>query len=299
MFSRSRVLVCFAALGAASSLALTGCASNSDSGGSSGAALPTISADSSAAALVPAAEKSKGTLEIGVDATYAPNEYKDSNDKIVGFDIDLFNGVVAKLGLKAHYVAASFDNILPGITGGKYDVGVSSFTDNKEREKTVDFVTYYNVGIQFAGGKGKDFNPDDACGKKVSVQAATIELDDLNARSKACTTAGKPAINIQQFKDQGDATTAVVLGKVDGMSADYPITVDAVNHNPDKIELVGPTNKDAAPYGYAVNKGSALSKALQAAVQSMIDDGSYDEICKHWKLEGGEIKTAQINGALS
>ena len=144
---------------------LTSCASNKDNSGSGSSRTKsgsgsTPSVDAAAAALVPSALKSKGVIKVGVDATYAPNEYKDPSDKIVGFDIDLFNAVAAELGLKATYVASNFDNIIPGITGGKYDVGVSSFTDNKEREKTVDFVTYYSAGIQFVS-TDKSFDPDE------------------------------------------------------------------------------------------------------------------------------------------
>jgi polar amino acid transport system substrate-binding protein len=301
---RSRLGVTVSVVCLAGALALSSCASNKDtssgtsntrSGGASTAAAPTL--DAAAAALVPAAVKSKGSLKVGVDATYAPNEYKDSSDKIVGFDIDLFNAVAATLGLKANYVASNFDNIIPGITGGKYDVGVSSFTDNKDREKTVDFVTYYSAGIQFVS-TDKTFDPANACGKKVAVQSATIELDDLKARSKACTSAGKSSINIQQFTAQGDATTAVTLGKVVAMSADYPVSVDAVNKSGGKLNLVGPTNFSAAPYGYAVAKAAPLEKALQAAVQKIIASGVYDSICKKWDLAGGEIKTSQINAAV-
>lgn len=294
------VLISCAAVLAAVAMALSGCASNKDNsspgGSGTNAKVPSVASDSSLAAMVPATIKSKGVLKVGVDATYAPNEYKDANDKIVGFDIDLFNAVAGTLGLKADYVSSNFDNILPGITGGKYDVGVSSFTDNKDREKTVDFVTYYSVGIQFVA-PAKSFDPDSACGKKVSVQAATIELTDLQARSAACTKAGKASINIQQFTDQGDATNAVRLGKVDAMSADYPVSVDAVHHSDGKLQLVGKSNFHAAPYGYAVAKGSPLQKALQGAVQKLIDNHTYDAICKKWGLTKGEIQTSKINDA--
>lgn len=303
MFRGSRALVAVTAAVAAGAVVLSGCSSSgggtASASRSASGSVPATGADNSIAAMVPSAVKSKGTLQIGVDATYAPNEYKDANDNIVGFDIDLFNAVAAVMGLKTKYVSSNFDNIIPGITGGKYDVGVSSFTDNKTREKTVDFVTYYSAGIQFVGPKGSTFDPDNACGKKVAVQAATIELDDLQARSKACTSAGKAAINIQQSTGQGDVTTAVTLGKVDAMSADYPVSVDAVNHSSGKLQLVGKTNFDAAPYGYALAKGSPLAKPMQAAVQKLIDDGTYNKVCEKWGLTGGEIKTSQINGATS
>ncbi|HKC28314.1 MAG TPA: ABC transporter substrate-binding protein [Jatrophihabitans sp.] len=303
--SSRRSLSVAVSLVAAAALVLSGCSSNKESGGGStgtGAAdiFKSVKVDSAMAALVPSSMKSAGTLTVGTDPSYAPNEIKDSNGNIVGFDIDLFNAVAAKLGLKTKYVQSVFDNILPGLTGGKYDIGVSSFTDNKTREKTVDFVTYYTAGIQWAAPKGKAVDPNNACGLKVSVQTGTTEEDDLHMKSSQCTSAGKKAIQILKFDLQSEATSNLVLGRVDAMSADYPVTVDAVNHNSSKIQLVGQTNYGAAPYGYAVAKTSGTFKqALQKAVQALIDDGTYDKICKAWGLQGGEIKTAQINGATS
>jgi polar amino acid transport system substrate-binding protein len=286
---------------ACAALAISGCSSNKESGGGpTGSVSASVSADSAVQALVPANIKSKGTISVGIDPSYAPNEYKDPNGKIIGFDVDLFNAVAAKMGLKTKYVGSIFDNIIPGVTGGKYNIGVSSFTDNKDREKSVDFVTYYNAGIQWAAPKDKNVDPNNACGLKVSVQTGTTEEADLHTKSKACTSAGKKAIEILKFDLQSDATNALVQGRTDAMSADYPITVDAVKHNQDKIQLVGQTNYAAAPYGYAIGKNAGtLKEAVQKAVQALIDDGTYDQICKAWGLQGGEIKQAKINGAIS
>jgi polar amino acid transport system substrate-binding protein len=258
-----------------------------------------VSQNTDLASLLPAKIKSSGTITAGTDPTYAPNEYKDASGKIIGFDIDLFNAVAAKLGVKAKYVAASFDNIIPGISGGKYDIGVSSFTDNKKREQVVDFVTYYSAGMQWAAAAGKTVDPDNACGLKVAVQTGTTEADDLVTRSGACTKAGKPAIQVQKFDAQGDATTAVVLGKVEAMTADSPVTEAAVKQSSGKIVLI-PKIYDAAPYGFAIGKTQGtLKEAVQKAVQALIDDGSYKSILDKWGLAAGAIKSSQINGATS
>ena len=291
---------------AVGSLALSACANNTKSSTSStgaGAGTSSSSAavakDATLAAMVPAALASAGTIQVGTDPTYAPNEYKDPNGKIIGFDIDLFDAVATTLGLKANYVDSTFDNIIPGITGGKYQVGVSSFTDSKDREKVVDFVTYYSAGIQWAAPVGKTVDPNNACGLKVAVQTGTVEVDDLNTRSKACTTAGKPAITLQKFPAQGDATTAVALGKVDAMSADSPVTEAAVKATGGKLQLVG-SIYESAPYGYAIGKSEGqLKQAIQGAVQKLIDNGAYNTICEKWGLTAGEIKTSQINAATS
>ncbi len=283
-------------LATALALALTGCVDNTQ------VASPTSSAsavakDSAIAALLPADIASSGTLKVGIDATYAPNEYKDANGKAIGWEVDLFNAVSAKLGVKAVYNIAGFDTIIPGITGGRYDVGVSSFTDTAARQEQVDFVNYYSAGILWAAPKGKTVDPNNACGLKVGVQSGTTEeQDEVPAKSKACTDGGKPAIQILKFDGQDQVTNAVVLGQVDAMSADSPITSYAIAQSGDKLQAAG-KSFDVAPYGIAINKGSKLVPAIQKAFQSIVDDGTYGKILDKWGVADGALSTITINSA--
>lgn len=139
---------------AAASLALAGCASSksggggsagaggggssSGSGSSSAPASGGGSGSSSPAALVPAAIKSKGSITVALDATYPPDESVGTGGHtVVGMDADLAKAIAQELGLKASLVNATFDTIIPGLQGGKFDVGMSSFTDTKKREQIV------------------------------------------------------------------------------------------------------------------------------------------------------------------
>jgi polar amino acid transport system substrate-binding protein len=283
---------------AVAALMLTGCVDNSTpSTPGGGGETPAVGVDAAAVALLPDNIKSAGKLIIGIDPTYAPNEYKDDAGNPIGWDVDLANAMVAKLGLTADYQISGFDKIIPSIKGGTYDVGVSSFTDNVEREQSVDFVNYYTAGIQWAQPIGKNVDPANACGLTVSVQATTYEeTDELPAASKKCTDAGKAAINILKFDKQDDATVAVSDGRADAMSADSPITLYAISKLKDKIEPAGDAF-DSAPYGIAVAKGSPLAQAIQAALQSMVDDGSYQAILDKWGVASGGISTITINAA--
>ena len=153
--------------------------------------------DAALAAKVPAEMKAAGMIKVGIDPTYAPNEMLAADGKTVeGFDVDIFNAVAAKLGLKTEYQPAAFGTIILGVTGGKYDIGVSSFTINDERKKQVNMVSYYSAGTQWVVAKGnpEKVNIDDVCGKSVGAQKGTVQAEDLAARSKKCTDAGKAAI---------------------------------------------------------------------------------------------------------
>jgi polar amino acid transport system substrate-binding protein len=280
-------------------LSLSACASNKEGGGSpSGSVTGTVSKKEDLSALVPAQIKSAGKLVVGVNVPYTPNEYLQGG-KVVGFDVDLLDATAKVLGLTTDYRQADFTKIIPAIEAGTYNIGMSSFTDNKQREKTVDFVDYFSAGIQWAATAGKTVDPTNACGLKVSVQSGTTEADpELPDKSKACTSAGKKPITIVQFENQDDATNAVALGRVNAMSADSPVTLYAIKQSGGKLVKAGDV-MEAAPYGWPIAKGSQLVQAMQKALQSLMDSGVYTQICQKWGLEDGAIKTASVNGAIN
>lgn len=283
------------ALAAAALLTLTGCVTNEEGPQHESTDTSKITVDEAAAALVPADIKESGKLILGTDASYPPNEYKNSSGEIVGWGVDLAGTVSARLGLEPVWEEAGFDTIIPSIQGGKMNMGSSSFTDNAERQKTVDFVNFYEAGVLWAAPIGADVDPNNACGLKVAVQAGTFEhTDELPAKSAECEAAGKPKIEIMPFEGQAEATNAVVLGQAEAFSADSPVTLDAIAAQSEKIEAAGETF-DVAPYGYALPKDTDLTKAVQAALQSLMDDGTYLEILTKAGVEDGAIAKATIN----
>lgn len=290
------VMVAFALL-------LTGCVNNATAapGGSSSSAAVAKAAvvkDDAAAKLLPKEIVSAGKLTIGTDPTAVPNEFKDASGKPIGWEIELGAAMAKKLGLTAQYQVAQFDNILPGILGGKYDVGLSSFFDTKEREQKVDMVDYYKAGIQWVTLKGKTVNPDAACGLKVAVQNGTTQaLSDLPAKSKACVDAGKSKIEQLGYDTQDEATAAVTLGRADAMTNDSPIMQYIVKQSHGKLALAGDFYSTFL-YGMAIKKDrGTLAPALRAALQSLIKDGTYASILDTWGIKSGALASSSINGA--
>lgn len=291
----------YVAAAVAVALAAAGCANNTESSsgggqpsasGSAGFNLDNVKKDDALAQQVDSKISSDGKLVVGTDPTYEPNEFKD-NGKIVGFDVDLGDAIAKKLGLTAEFEESKFDAILPAL-GTRYEIGMSSFTDNKDREKVVDFVTYYSAGTQWAS-KDPNFNPDNACGKKVAVQTGTVQdTEDLPARQKKC--AGN-AIQIQRYDDQAEATNSVVLGKADAVLADSPVMAGAVKKVGGGLSLVGDVY-DSAPYGIAIPKSAGTTKdAILGAVKALVDDGTYKAILDKWGVANGAINNPVINGA--
>jgi len=283
--------------GAAVLMAATVAACGSSTPTNSG---PTTSSsvDQALAAKVPADIKAAGTIKIGTDSTYAPSEFLDADGKtIIGFDVDLFNAVAGKLGLQTEWQTAKFDDIIPGVGTGKYQIGVSSFTINAERMQAATMVSYFNAGTQWAQKAGGSVDPNNACGKKVAVQASTVQVDDVTKKSEDCTTAGKPAITIDQYDAQSDATNAVVTGKDDAMLADSPVCAYAVSQTNGQLALAG-NIYDSAPYGYVLPKDQTdFAAAIAGAVQDLISDGTYTQILTHWGVQAGGITSPAVNPA--
>jgi len=292
-----RLIVATAVL--ASGLAVTGCGSNSlDKSSDQPTNKVGTSVDSAAAALVPANIKSKGTLTIGSDASYAPSEFLAGDGKTIeGFDVDLFTAVAKKLDLKVNFQNANFDSIITVVQGNKYDVGVSSFTVNPDREKQATMISYFNAGTQWAApaGNAKKVDPQKPCGLTVAVQKGTVQQEvDLPPKEKACKAAGKP-INVLVYTGQDQATAAVVSGKADAMLADSPVVAYAVKQSTGKLESVGAIY-DAAPYGYVVSKANTkFGDAIVAALKSLQQDGTYSEILKNWGVDQGAITDFAVN----
>jgi polar amino acid transport system substrate-binding protein len=287
-----RAALLLAAL-ASAVLAATGC------GSAQPASAPPASADSGLAAKVPAALRAKGAITIGTDATYAPSEFLDVDGKtVIGFDVDLFNAVAAKLNLKTDWQPSKFTDIIPGVETGKYTIGVSSFTINAERMAETTMVSYFSAGTQWAALAGSAITPDTACGKKVAVQTGTVQVDDVTARSKKCVDAGQPAIVIDQFQAMSDATAAVVSGKDDALLADSPVGAYAAQQLKGKLVPIG-SIYDSAPYGYVLPKDQAeFGTVLVEALRQLMADGTYTKILAKWGVESGAITTPVVNPAV-
>jgi len=284
---------------AAVAITLAGCGNGDDEDTATNTPDTEVKVDQALADKVPAAIKSAGTIKIGTDPTYAPNEFLDKDGKtVIGFEVDLFNQVAAKLGLKTEYISGKFPDIIPGVQSGKYDIGVSSFTINDDRKKVVNMISYFSAGTQWATKKDNpgQVDPNNACGKKVAVQTGTVqETDDLPVKQKACTDGGKPQIQIDPYQSQADATSAVVTGKDDAMLADSPITAYAVKQTNGQLETLGDIY-DSAPYGFVVKKEEAeFAQAIADALKALITDGAYKKPLETWGVEGGAIDNPAVN----
>jgi len=251
---------------------------------------------------VPSAYKGT-TLQVATDATYAPDESMQGST-MVGFDVDLMYAIATTLGIKVKENNVTFDSILLGIGDGKYVIGNSSFTDTKMREKQVNFVDYFQAGegIYAKSSSSATFTGlKSLCGFAVAVETGTTEQSDAVNTAKTCAKSKK--LTVLAYPTQTEADLAVssghaTFGFLDSQVADY-----VVSQSQGVFKSVGKAI-EVAPYGMATPKtatGKQLAVAIQAAVKTLIANGTYGTILKKWGVTAGALPTSKIvlNGAIS
>ncbi|MDK8889885.1 ABC transporter substrate-binding protein [Corynebacterium macclintockiae] len=279
------------------SASLAGCVTNEELGNPEGWEEILPAKNPQLAALVPPEIQAKGKITVGTNPPYAPNEFKDSDGNIIGFEMDLIRAAGAMMGLEVEVNQMDFNLILPALSAGSVDVGATAFTDTEERQKNYDFVDFYSAGISWATQPGNEntIDPDNACGLKVAVQKGTYsDTDEVQGRSEECEAQGKPPIEKLVYEKADAAATATILKKAQAYSSDSPVIDFAIARSEGKLVRVGEPF-DTAPFGMGVKKNNPLGRALAATLQTMMNDGTYEAILKQWGLEDGGLDAVTFN----
>nr|WP_260860049.1 ABC transporter substrate-binding protein [Streptomyces cupreus] len=288
---------------------MTACGSTETDGAATAQAAPAPTGDpvagvrkvDSVAALLPADVRESGTLRIGSSVGFPPGAYyPNGQDKPpAGQDIDLADAVAKVLGIRLERQDASFETILPALGSGKYDVGTGNFGVTAERLKTIDFVTYINDGQGFAVKKGntelteKITDLTQLCGLTIGTGAGTTFEATLTAQNGVCAKAGKKPYDVKVYSENGATLTALQQGRIDVVMS----TINGLRYqaaqSAAQTTFLGEFHR--LDVGFAFKKGSPLTKAFQAAVNELIEDGTYDRILKKWGTAASAIDTSRIN----
>jgi polar amino acid transport system substrate-binding protein len=216
-------------------------------------------------------------------------------------DADLAKALGQVMGVNVSITNATFDTIIPAILSGKFNLGASSFTDTKAREKQLDFVDYFQAGEGYYVKAGSTFKPNGLaalCGHTVAVESGTTEQTDAQTQAGKCKKSGKGAVKIDVFSDQNQANLAVSSGRAQVGFLDSQVAAYAVAQSNGQFVLSGHPFA-VSPYGLAVPKGVGLTHPVDKALSDLIKDGIYLKILKKWGIQQGAVSHPSINGATS
>ncbi len=229
-----------------------------------------------------------GTLTVGSDTTYPPQEYiNTATNQAEGFDVDLITAIGQRMGLQTKVVTTSFDTIINSLVARRFDTVISAMSVTPERQKKVDFIPYFNAGVSLLVKAGNPLNLKsiaDLCGQKVGVQNGTIEQTGLNTANDACKKAGKPAIEITALTNQTDVIQLLASSRVVATYQDSPVTDYYNKQHPGQF-AVGGSVTDAGLEGIAVRKNDpSMFNAIQTALNQLKANGTYTALIQKWGL---------------
>ncbi len=288
-------------------LAAAACSSGSGSGpttttlglGLPTTSIPAVSRDGSIAAVVPPAVAATGRLTVGTDPDSPPDEFlAPGGHTIVGMDVDLATAIGQVLGLKTTLVTTSRSTITGGVTGGRYDLGMSTVSDTVAQQGPVDFVDYFLAGQGFfvRSGSGRIYmGLASLCGARVAVERGSVEQADVTAESASCTQSGKGAARVVVTSGLAGSAAAVSSGTaqvafVTSQAADF-----VVGQSDGRI-AAGGQPIGLAPLGIVASASGGLAQPVASAVNTLISNGTYAAILSKWGVQSGAVPAATING---
>ena len=262
-----------------------------------------IASDPSLAALVPADIKARGTLVVGSPATFpALNFYAADGTTLVGHDWDLAVAVAKRLGLRPEHSDIDYAALIPGLKSGRIDTLNAGMSDTAKRQQEIDFVDYRMDGVVFLvpeGNPDKVSKPDSLCGLSTAAVTGTITVDRARKWSDNCVAAGKKPIGLTETEDTSQMQSQLRSGRINFLPGDLAtLSYIATSVNDGKaFDLIDDEIIDMKPTGFGFSKErKELTTAVQRALQSLIDDGTYAKIMKAWNLQDLEVKSSVING---
>ena len=228
------------------------------------------------------ASDTPAVYKVAMEPTFPPfDTINVETQELEGFDVDLMNAIAADQGFELEWVNMGFDGLIPALQAGNIDIIASGMNASEERREKVDFsTTYYDSGLVVAIKAGNttiksvdDLTPDMKAGAQIGTTGADLATELFDA--------GK----IKEAKIYNGLDVAVMdlqNGTIDALINDLPVTKAYIEVKPGTIEIVGDV-LNAEAYGFAVKKGNTeLLDKINAGMQNLIDDGSFDEIYAKW-----------------
>lgn len=229
----------------------------------------------------------KGTFVLGLDDSFPPMGFRDENNEIVGFDVDVARQVCNILNVKLVLQPIDWAAKEQELKTFQIDCIWNGFTITEERLKNLTFSDPYLKNAQvLVVNKASSFHTlSDLKGKSIGLQAGSSASDAVE-ESKEFKAIIK---NVIEFKDNLTALMDLEIGGVDAVVMDLLVANDNINRSGKAFRILEET-LSSEEYGIGFRKEDvALKDAVQDALNKMDEDGSLKAIAEKWF--GADITT--------
>lgn len=252
-----------------SCLLITGCSSSSDTTTSDTDTVTDPLAD--------------GVLTVAVDDTYLPMEFRDDENNLVGFDIDLIEALGKELGVKTEITTVAWDGIFTGLTANQYDVIISSTSITPERQQNYSqsdpYIANGIVIVTNADNKDGAVEFEELDGKTVGVQIETSA--DIAAQILKEETGAD--VTIKQYDGMLDAFAALEGKQIDYVITDTGVAQYYVAEKPETFVVTTEEPLTNEPIGVTATKeNSELIEKINTALDTLRENGTLAQISDKW-----------------
>jgi len=234
----------------------------------------------------------RGALWVGFDAGYMPFEMTNQKGRYVGFDIDMAKEMAKAMGVKFVPINTAWDDIIPSLTTGKFDIIISGMTITQERNLKINFADPYIIVGQTIlinkkhAGKIKSYKDLNDSRYIVTSQSSTTGETAVKILIPKCI--------YKSFKTENEAASEVLNGKADAFVYDLPFcaVIMAMQGKGKLFFLDTPFTYE--PLAWAVRKTDPdFLNWLNNFLRQIKNDGRYDKIYNKWIKSTDWIKNVQ------
>jgi polar amino acid transport system substrate-binding protein len=237
--------------------------------------------------------KKRGTLMVGTEAAYVPYEFfKDG--KIVGYDPDIADAVVPKIGVKAQFIDTAWSGIIPALYAGKFDCIISAMTMTKERSEKILFSMPYADASNVILLRNNDTSiktADDLSGKTIGVQLGSAAAGIIKTFEAKLKAAGKPGYaDVKQYEHYPEAYQDLLNKRTDAVINSKSTLMVVIRDAPGKFKTIPGISDVTAYFGMAFRKeDAALRDVFNTELTAMKQDGRLAKLQEKWF--GGTMDT--------
>jgi polar amino acid transport system substrate-binding protein len=229
--------------------------------------------------------QAEGKLVAGLDDNYPPMGYRNENNELVGFDIEMGAELGKRLGIEIEWQPTAWDGVVASLKAKKFDVIISGMTITEERLQEVDFAGPYIYAAQALAVKADNEDVKaaaDLAGKVVGTQNGSTGLkvaEELNTE-----------IGFSEIKGYSDYALAfqdLKIGRLDAIISDNYVIAGYIENMPGEFKFTGELFSEETN-GIAVRKEDKdLYEAINGALEEMIVDGTMGQLAEKWL--GGDV----------
>jgi polar amino acid transport system substrate-binding protein len=252
------------------------------------------------AADLPDRIKTAGKVIIATMPNYPPITFKDpATNTLKGLDIELGEALAKEMGVKVEWQEIAFAQMLPSLQTGRVDLVMAGMSDLPTRRELQDFVNYFQSGAQFytSTAMSKEIKSTaDLCGKKVGASRSTNWPKQIEEWSDAnCVAKGKPAINVVGTEGSIDARTQLKSQRIDAGVQGSETIPYTQSQEPNMYVALGEPFTQSIGGIPVLKTEPKLRDAVQAALVSLKQKGTYDQIFEKYNIKGNRLDTITLN----